>query len=197
MGYLDQTGLTHFWTKIKAALNRKQDRLIPDETILIKDGGISVKTPVTPLTKAAYDGLSEEEKQAEAVYLVDEPPWTPVPLSIQEYDTEDGWHVRRWSDGYVEMILETTTNPSNWLLLTTNIRYDTLTSINLPFSLVKRYKTDANAFDNSNGYQSVAVFQKLNSNHLLSSTGDFWMLAFTNAPPKSVGVTIEITGRWK
>lgn len=197
MGYLDQTGLTHFWTKIKAALNRKQDRLIPDETILIKDGGISVKTPVKPLTKAAYDGLSEEEKQAEAVYLVDEPPWTPVPLSIQEYDTEDGWHVRRWSDGYVEMILETTTNPSNWLLLTTNIRYDTLTSINLPFSLVKRYKTDANAFDNSNGYQSVAVFQKLNSNHLLSSTGDFWMLAFTNAPPKSVGVTIEITGRWK
>lgn len=197
MGYLDQTGLTHFWTKIKAALNRKQDRLIPDETILIKDGGISVKTPVKPLTKAAYDGLSEEEKQAEAVYLVDEPPWTPVPLSIQEYDTEDGWHVRRWSDGYVEMILETTTNPSNWLLLTTNIRYDTLTSINLPFSLVKRYKTDANAFDNSNGYQSVAVFQKLNSNHLLSSTGDFWMLAFTNAPPKSVGVIIEITGRWK
>ena len=181
----------------KAALNRKQDRLIPDETILIKDGGISVKTPVKPLTKAAYDGLSEEEKQAEAVYLVDEPPWTPVPLSIQEYDTEDGWHVRRWSDGYVEMILETTTNPSNWLLLTTNIRYDTLTSINLPFSLVKRYKTDANAFDNNNGYQSVAAFQKLNSNHLLSSTGDFWMLAFTNAPPKSVGVTIEITGRWK
>ena len=197
MGYLDQTGLTHFWTKIKAALNRKQDRLIPDETILIKDGGISVKTPVTPLTKEEYDGLSEEEKQAEAVYLVDETPWTPVPLSIQEYDTEDGWHVRRWSDGYVEMILETTTNPSNWLLLTTNIKYDTLTSINLPFSLVKRYKTDANAFDNSNGYQSVAAFQKLNSNHLLSSTGDFWMLAFTNAPPKSVGVTIEITGRWK
>ncbi len=189
---------THeLWTKIKAALSGKQDLLIPDETVLIKDGGISVKTPVKPLTKAAYDGLSEEEKQAEAVYLVDEPPWTPVPLSIQEYDTEDGWHVRRWSDGYVEMILETTTNPSNWLLLTTNIRYDTLTSINLPFSLVKRYKTDANAFDNSNGYQSVAVFQKLNSNHLLSSTGDFWMLAFTNAPPKSVGVIIEITGRWK
>ena len=195
--YLNGQRTQELWTKIKTALSGKQDRLIPDETVLIKDGGISVKTPVKPLTKAAYDGLSEEEKQAEAVYLVDEPPWTPVPLSIQEYDTEDGWHVRRWSDGYVEMILETTTNPSNWLLLTTNIRYDTLTSINLPFSLVKRYKTDANAFDNSNGYQSVAVFQKLNSNHLLSSTGDFWMLAFTNAPPKSVGVTIEITGRWK
>ena len=78
--------------------------LIPDETVLIKDGGISVKTPVKPLTQGEYDGLSEEEKQAEAVYLVDEPPWTPVPLSIQEYDTEDGWHVRKWSDGYVEMI---------------------------------------------------------------------------------------------
>jgi len=116
---------------------------------------------------------------------------------LDEYDTEDGWHVRKWADGYVEMILETTTNTNNWSPLTTNIQYNTLTSINLPFSLVKRYKTDANAFDNNGGYQSVGAFQQLNSNHLLSSTGDFWMIAFSNAPPKSVGVTIEITGRWK
>ena len=114
MGYLDQTGLTHFWTKIKGALNRKQDLLIPDETILIKDGGISVKTPVKPLTQAEYDGLSEEEKQAEAVYLVDEPPWTPIPLSIQEYDTEDGWYVRKWSDGYCELSCIYEHNVTSW-----------------------------------------------------------------------------------
>lgn len=24
--------------------------------------------------------------------------------SLEEYDTEDGWHVRKWSDGYVEMM---------------------------------------------------------------------------------------------
>lgn len=197
MGYLDQTGLTYFWTKIKGALNRKQDLLIPDETILIKNGGISVKTPVKPLTKAEYDGLSEDEKQAEAVYLVDEPPWTPIPLSIQEYDTEDGWHVRKWSDGYVEMFLETTRNVNNWGTLVTNIRYFSFASVNLPFPLVKRYKTDGNAFDNSGSFQSVGLFQKLNSNQLLSSVGDFWAISFSSIPPRSIGVTIEIIGRWK
>lgn len=103
MGYLDTSGLSHFWGTVKAALLGKQDKLTPDGSITLQGGGIGVKTPVKPVTRAEYDAFTEEEKQADAVYLVDEPPWTPVPLSIQEYDTEDGWHVRKWSDGYVEM----------------------------------------------------------------------------------------------
>lgn len=31
---------------------------------------------------------------------------TPLPVNyVQDYDTEDGWHVRKYSDGYVEMFL--------------------------------------------------------------------------------------------
>ena len=52
-----------------------------------------------------YAALSEEEKQTEALYAVLEPLWMPMaqPISIQEYGTEDGWRVRKWRDGYVEL----------------------------------------------------------------------------------------------
>lgn len=38
------------------------------------------------------------------------------PNGIDEYDTEDGWHVRKWADGYVEMIGSFTYNllASSW-----------------------------------------------------------------------------------
>lgn len=37
-------------------------------------------------------------------------------IDIEEYDTDDGWHVRKWSDGYIEMIgsFECTFVPSDW-----------------------------------------------------------------------------------
>lgn len=103
MGFLDKAGLAHFWGKVLAGLGGKQDALTPDESITLQDGNIGVALPTKSLTRAEYEALPEEEKQAEKVYLVDEPPWVPAPLSVQEYDTEGGWHVRKWSDGYVEM----------------------------------------------------------------------------------------------
>ena len=185
MGYLDQTGLTHFWTKIKAALNRKQDRLIPDETVLIKDGGISVKTPVKPLTKAAYDGLSKEEKQAEAVYLVDEPPWTPIPLSIQEYDTEDGWHVRKWSDGYCELSCIYEHNVTSWTQGAA-IWFTNAFVLNTPLPLISSY--------------SVSV-APIRLKWVWLMTGDIdRSFVFVSNIPRDNGiykVSIYITGRWK
>lgn len=37
-------------------------------------------------------------------------------IYIEEYDTSDGWHVRKWSDGYVEMVgvFEHTLKASDW-----------------------------------------------------------------------------------
>lgn len=70
--------------------------------ITLKGNSFSVTLPSKALSKEEYDALSEEEKQSDTLYLVDEPSCF-VPMSIQEYDTEDGWHVRKWSSGYVEM----------------------------------------------------------------------------------------------
>lgn len=108
MGYLDSAGLAHFTAWVKARLSGKQDALTPDGSISLQGGDIAVSLPTKAVSKAEYDALTEEQKQADALYLVEEPAWEAVPLSIQEYDTEDGWHVRKWSNGYVEMILNKT-----------------------------------------------------------------------------------------
>lgn len=107
MGFLDEKGLARVWEKVRAGLSGKQDKLSPDGSIeLGEDGAVAVAVPVKAMTRAEYAALSEEEKEAEALYVVDEPAWVPAPLSVQEYATEDGWRVRKWSDGYVEMSVE-------------------------------------------------------------------------------------------
>lgn len=61
-------------------------------------------TKVVALTKEEYDAL--EEKEPDVLYnIIDEPPFKPINVYVQDYDTEDGWHVRKYSDGYVVMIL--------------------------------------------------------------------------------------------
>ena len=112
MGYLDSAGLSHFWAKVKSALAGKQDALTPDGTIRLRDGAIGVALPAKAVSRAEYDAMTEAERQAETVYLVDGPAWEAVPMTIQEYDTEDGWHVRKWSGGYVEMHHSSTIHPS-------------------------------------------------------------------------------------
>lgn len=189
---------THeLWTKIKAALSGKQDLLIPDETVLIKDGGISVKTPVKPLTQAEYDGLSEEEKQAEAVYLVDEPPWLPVPLSIQEYDTEDGWHVRKWSDGYVEMIYKKShTGTSLAYGGESLLFFDSLnTDFQYPFALKEKFSETFNLLSCSNsGNLKHPIMYSIGG---LTKTNSWGLLIGSNPIQISADISIVVTGTWK
>lgn len=94
MRFLNETGFAHFTTWVKNRLSGKQDVLTPDTSIKLQDGNIGVALPIKFVTKAEYNALSEEEKQAEAVYIVNEPLQMPEP-SVESYDTDDGWHVRK------------------------------------------------------------------------------------------------------
>lgn len=186
MGYLDTGGLSHFWGTVKAALLGKQDKLTPDETIAMQGGGIGVKTPVKPVTRAEYDALAGEEKQANIVYLVEEPPWTPVPLSIQEYDTEGGWHVRKWSDGYAEMIItfnSTTTYAADFI---TGITRSTINAIpEPPLELLETYKDNyiLNRISNAPGWMAMDRERPV--------------MIFSDKTSRAVTMTREIIGRWK
>lgn len=102
--FLNSERVYELWDKIKSSLAGKQNSLTPDETLnLTDDSNISVKLPTKSVTQAEYDALTEEQKNADVLYVVDEPEWIQTTISVQEYDTEDGWHVRKYSDGYVEM----------------------------------------------------------------------------------------------
>lgn len=71
MAFLDNAGLTHFTAWVKERLSGKQDVLEPDTSMRLEGGNIGVALPTRTVTKAEYDVLTEEEKQANVLYLVE------------------------------------------------------------------------------------------------------------------------------
>lgn len=56
-----------------------------------------------PITTSEYEALSESDRENKLYLVTDADATKPlVGLSVTDYDTEDGWHVRKWSDGYIE-----------------------------------------------------------------------------------------------
>lgn len=186
MGYLDSAGLSHFWAKVKSALAGKQDALTPDGTIRLRDGAIGVALPAKAVSRAEYDAMTEAERQAETVYLVDGPAWEAVPMTIQEYDTEDGWHVRKWSGGYVEMHHSFTIHPSFENFTLGPFYYSEIMPQDAPDVLLK--------------YSDIFVIEEI-----IEGTGDYWLLKQknglsilgTNKSNLVLSIGRTITGRWK
>ena len=193
MGYLDKEGLSYFWRKVRTALSGKQEQLTPDESLVLDGGNISVKIPTRHLTRAEYNALTEEEKQADAVYLVDEPQWVPVPLSIQEYDTEDGWHVRQWSDGYIEMALRTQ-NINAFESSTGGFLRSRIGSFAYPVPLTAIYSISAGTGEGRTGGAVSICFSSLRSE--LEETPVMYALA-TDDGSHPFAVFVSVTGRWK
>lgn len=165
---------------------------------LSKDGNtISVTTPVKGAGQAEYDALPEEQKQADVLYIVDEPPFVPSVLSVQEFDTEDGWHVRKWSSGHVEMILNKvyTVPASSWSQAGSLSSVPRLFAANAyPVKLMEVYSEAPVCF--SDGWTIWAVMES-NKNRL-EQTQTARPVAI-NVPNVALEVlyTTTITGRWK
>ena len=165
----------------------------------IEEGKINVSLPVEVLSGEKYASLPEEEKQSETLYGIPEPPWVPLPerLFIQEYDTEDGWHVRKWSDGYVELFCKKsgTIPVSSWVSsssLYTVVGF--FPSSPFPFPLTRIYKEDSYVIDS---WGCFTMSNKLAENPL---TGTNALRIYTYQKP-GVPVTYNhyyaVTGRWK
>ena len=186
MGYLDSAGLSRFTAWVKERLSGKQDALTPDGTIRLRDGAIGVALPAKAVSRAEYDAMTEAERQAETVNLVDEPAWEAVPMTIREYDTEDGWHVRKWSGGYVEMHHSSTIHPSFENFTLGPFYYSEIMPQDAPDVLLK--------------YSDIFVIEEI-----IEGTGDYWLLKQknglsilgTNKSNLVLSIGRTITGRWK
>lgn len=196
MGYLDKEGLSYFWRKVRTALSGKQEQLTPDESLVLDGGNISVKIPTRHLTKAEYNALTEEEKQADAVYLVDEPQWVPVPLSIQEYDTENGWHVRQWSDGYAELYRLFESAPVLSKTPTGLYHAPIIDQQTLPLPLVKKYSETASILQTGNS--TFKFIGKAGvSQETPTRTGRFDIISFADSSGEALAVSVCVKGRWR
>lgn len=195
MGYLDSAGLSHFTAWVKARLSGKQDALTPDGSIKLQGGDIAVSLPTKAVSKAEYEAMTEEQKQAEAVYLVDEPPWTPAPLSIQEYDTEDGWHVRKWSDGYIEMDLRTSYS-AEFSSSTGGFLRGDAGSFSYPVKLTSLYSISAGTGEGRTGGALSMFFGWMGQGVELVSTPHLYAVA-TDNDSQPFKLFVHVTGRWK
>lgn len=177
--------------EMKTALDGKQDQLVPDKSLVLDGSNISVRIPNRPLSRDEYDVLTEEEKQAETVYLVDEPSWMPTPISIQDYDAGNGWHVRKWSDGYVEQ--------------------SQTKSLSIPVSGWKRYgETGTYTFEIANDTPPVPLLRtSVNLLNILSVTPSLFVFCGKNedrdflgtfgvpGADRQVSLLFMVCGRWK
>lgn len=116
---------------------------------------------------------------------------------LDEYDTEDGWHVRKWANGYVELLADKSKNIGTWGSITLGVTYSQFDSMPLPFPLVKKYETHVAAFDKGTSGAAVTALQKGAHFDLLDALGPLWLISFSTPPPSLVGITIKITGRWE
>lgn len=120
------------------------------------------------------------------------PVFSPTVISIQEYTTDDGWYVRKWSDGYVEMQYKNTYSISNWNTANNVSGVYTLVSLpsEFPVELVETYQEQVTSIKIS-GYAAVlrqGCYNKQNSTLCIFQNGSDtseWM------------VYLNVTGRWK
>lgn len=116
-------------------------------------------------------------------------------ITIDEYD-QDGWHIRKWSDGYVEMVLNVAylISESEWsqfgsVYMTPS---GSLPRFNYPISLAKRYKEDLSIHTDE---YMIGLFSGENVGN---KTGVYNFMRGV-APTISIQVylTFNVTGRWK
>lgn len=169
--------------------------VVNGEVVELRSDGI----PVQPFSKEQYEKLTEDEKQKSMLCLVDEPTWYPTTLSVQEYDTEvDGcqWHVRKWSDGYVEMGGKRTISNVG---ITNNINGVYTANIGccyFPIELIEKYSESASLSYTKDalwlGYGDDSIYNELKRTpqYVL-----YRFLALNNAGPLSL--SINVSGCWK
>lgn len=191
--FLDKTGLSYFWDKVKSYVNSKVE--IDDTLTKNEDGVMGVTTPTVHLTKTEWEALSEEEKQKNILRIVDEPPWMPMAVSVQDYTTDNGWHVRKYSDGYVEMFYSFLWNET-FATTTAGLLRSLHEQLTYPFQLIELYALNIYA---GSGRTGGTVWIGTGSNEMedrLKKTPKLYAVATDNNWTE-FEVHITVTGRWK
>lgn len=199
MGFLDKNGLSYLWQKITS-------RYMPTKS----------------LTTAEYNALSEEEKMVDVQYIITDDNGdggygggitieqvneaidaaiSSIP-TVEEYDTYDGWHVRKWANGYVELMKKVTISVplSSWVNAGAG---DFVYSIGIipaqtfPFVLQKKYYENCSLMYTALWGGLVHPSGDMPSD-LLNKTNTYTMLKYSKPSYNLTNsVSFYVTGLWK
>lgn len=117
--------------------------------------------------------------------------------AIEDYTTDDGWHVRKYSDGYVEMVLTVseTVSADSWAAWGNGyvVSASNVPVYNYPFTLTTVYVEDC-ALTIDSGAWSI-TYAKDNGNSKTNTYGYYRGTAVTT--DRIVNRHISVKGRWK
>lgn len=126
-------------------------------------------------------------------------------IDVDDYDTEDGWHVRKYSDGYIEMRI-TKFYPITQDKISNNgdIYYatDVFPHIPYPVPLVERYcETASNQPSPGSEYAGWVGARGIAKQYDLTQTMAYTFYRPSTFEPvfsnSKLGINITVTGRWK
>lgn len=163
------------------------------------------------ISYADYLALSESEKNADVVYLIsDAPEQLPVYAKIEEYTTDNGWYVRKWSNGYVEQIYKKTVTiaVADWSRILVNESGDGVYSVSnsyfppiaLPVAMTEKlgevYGIASGNWSTIAAHAGISASNQVNPNTHIDSFA-LYRMGTPIASPLTCTLTVSVTGRWK
>lgn len=126
-------------------------------------------------------------------------------IAIEDYDTEDNWHVRKWSDGYVEMSITKFCPLTQDLIYNSGDLYyaaNVFPHMPYPLPLVERYCEHASYQVHPKAlYAGWVAPRGVVDQYDLTQTMAYSMYratTFGSIPSGvQVGINITVNGRWK
>lgn len=207
--FLNLTGLKKY---TKNVLKLVQDSAVTynagDGVDIDTTNTINVESPVKGVySQEDYNALPGNQKN-HGLYVMNDGlkiiiDGTEVSISdaaVAEYNTDDGWHVRKFSDGYVEMISSDTITMAveDWTLYGTGYAKDMgFTGKTFPLTLTVLYDIIPSLITVGHGYGAWLTLSAYSTSPLTFAPGySIWRFTVPNAS-KVYTLKRLVLGRWK
>lgn len=173
-----------------------------DDSLSFEEGTLSVTNPTHPdiLTQEEFNALSEEQRNA-GIYVVENGEEEDLSsydtVYVQSYDTPDGWHVRKHSDGYVEMYRTVSRSNMEWWTTGSRAYTGVFKSGTFPIPLTQKYCDEAYIADADENTAILLWIARTNAEFgSLSNSAGYFVIA-SRSGVNILSITHHITGRWK
>lgn len=125
---------------------------------------------------------------------------TPLPANyVHDYTTDDGWHVRKYSDGYVEQTYSALITDPTWATVR-DVRYTSVFNTDadgaLPIPLVKYISFSGSALATVGGF-GMSLMASEERVSILTHAPSPFVVATESSYSDAYRVNFTVVGRWK
>lgn len=175
---------------------------IAGDGVSIEDDTINLDNPMRGfILQEDFDALPEEEKNTGTYIIPSSNDWTTSLPMIEEYDTENGWHVRKWPGGYVEMFYSSdiTVEYEDWASASSDIGWaadNIFPSVKYPEVLEYLYNMQYSVTTSGHGYGAfIAQSKNVADMRKAFPACALWRFTRPAAGSKTYVLHLQVSGR--